>query len=51
MLDRTNMDTFLCFKVKVSFAREKRVNLNVPRRKEILKNYGFFEQPAIFHVF
>ena len=27
------------------------MNLNVPTRKEILKNYGFFEQPAIFHVF
>lgn len=52
MLDRTNMDKFDALKKKKSRSQgKKRVNLNVPTRKEILKNYGFFEQPAIFHVF
>lgn len=45
------MDTFYALK-KILFARrKKKVNLDVPTRKAILKNYGFFEQLAIFHVF
>lgn len=45
-LDRTNMDTLYALK---KYARKKkRVNLNMPTRKEILKNYGHL---AIFHVF
>ena len=41
------MDIFYALKKSCS----QTANLNVPTHKEILKNYGFFEQLAIFHVF
>lgn len=46
MLDRTNMDTLYALK-KYPRKKKKRANLNMPARKEILKNC----RQVIFHVF